>query len=47
VGGAFGPRPRHAPAERLHEALLKERTEDLAVLLVEAAHPKVRALYES
>ncbi|MFH8288874.1 GNAT family N-acetyltransferase [Streptomyces sp. NPDC018059] len=34
-------------AERLHEALLKERKEDLAVLLVDGSHPKVRALYES
>ncbi|WP_164543546.1 GNAT family N-acetyltransferase [Streptomyces mobaraensis] len=34
-------------AARLHEALLKERTEDLAVLLVDVTHPKVQALYES
>jgi GNAT superfamily N-acetyltransferase len=34
-------------SERLHEALLKERTEDLAVLLVDVTHPKVQALYES
>ncbi|WP_010468449.1 GNAT family N-acetyltransferase [Streptomyces sudanensis] len=32
---------------RLHDALLKERTEDLAVLLVDVTHPKVQALYES
>ncbi|MGP2436574.1 GNAT family N-acetyltransferase [Streptomyces sp. JW3] len=32
---------------RLHAALLEERAEDLAVLLVEVGHPKVRALYES
>ncbi len=31
----------------LHEALLKERPEDLAVLLVDVTHPKVQALYES
>ncbi|MFJ5643029.1 GNAT family N-acetyltransferase [Streptomyces sp. NPDC093223] len=34
-------------SRRLHEALLKERTEDLAVLLVDVTHPKVQALYES
>ncbi|MFD7408608.1 GNAT family N-acetyltransferase [Streptomyces sp. NPDC059866] len=34
-------------SERLHEALLKERTEDLAVLLVDVTHPKVQELYES
>ncbi|MET8248225.1 GNAT family N-acetyltransferase [Streptomyces sp. NPDC005202] len=34
-------------SERLHEALLKERTEDLAVLLVDVTHPKVQALYEA
>ena len=34
-------------ADRLHEALLKERTEDLAVLLVDVTHPKVQALYET
>ncbi|MFJ2819222.1 GNAT family N-acetyltransferase [Streptomyces sp. NPDC091279] len=34
-------------ADRLHEALLKERTEDLAVLLVDVTHPKVRELYQS
>jgi len=28
-------------SERLHEALLKERTEDLAVLLVDGNHPRV------
>ncbi|MBG0852235.1 acetyltransferase [Streptomyces spinoverrucosus] len=27
--------------------LLKERTEDLAVLLVDVTHPKVQELYES
>ena len=32
---------------RLHEELLKERKEDLAVLLVDVTHPKVQALYES
>ncbi|MFE9251450.1 GNAT family N-acetyltransferase [Streptomyces sp. NPDC007088] len=32
---------------RLHEALLHERDEHLAVLLVDVAHPKVRALYET
>ncbi|MFK0253217.1 GNAT family N-acetyltransferase [Streptomyces sp. NPDC090445] len=31
----------------LHDALLMERAEDLAVLLVDVAHPKVQALYES
>ncbi|MGW3229394.1 GNAT family N-acetyltransferase [Kitasatospora sp. NPDC001095] len=34
-------------AERLHAALLAERTEALVVLLVDPDHPKVRALYES
>ncbi|MFD5747872.1 GNAT family N-acetyltransferase [Streptomyces sp. NPDC127033] len=34
-------------AGRLHGALLAERDEDLAVLLVDAAHAKVRARYES
>ncbi|MET9669632.1 GNAT family N-acetyltransferase [Streptomyces sp. NPDC006475] len=34
-------------ADRLHEALLKDRTEDLAVLLVDVTHPKVQSLYES
>lgn len=34
-------------AELLHEALLKARTEDLAVLLVDTTHPKVQKLYES
>ncbi|MFF5312936.1 hypothetical protein [Streptomyces massasporeus] len=34
-------------SERLHEALLKERTDDLAVLLVDVNHPKVQVLYES
>ncbi|MFE2509161.1 GNAT family N-acetyltransferase [Streptomyces naganishii] len=34
-------------SDRLHEALLKERTEDVAVLLVDITHPKVEALYAS
>lgn len=34
-------------SEELHEALLSERREDLAVLLVDPTHPKVQALYES
>ncbi|MEU1292132.1 GNAT family N-acetyltransferase [Streptomyces sp. NPDC005840] len=34
-------------SERLHEALLKERGEDLAVLLVDVTHPKVQGLYET
>jgi len=34
-------------SDRLHEALLKERTEDLAVLLVDVTHPKVQDLYET
>ncbi|MFF9706842.1 GNAT family N-acetyltransferase [Streptomyces griseofuscus] len=34
-------------SERLHEALLKERSEDLAVLLVDVTHPKVQDLYET
>lgn len=34
-------------ADRLHEALLKKRPEDLAVLLVDVTHPKVQALYET
>ncbi|MEE4495122.1 MULTISPECIES: GNAT family N-acetyltransferase [unclassified Streptomyces] len=33
-------------ADRLHEALLSRRREDLAVLLVDVTHPKVQALYE-
>ncbi|MEU5326568.1 GNAT family N-acetyltransferase [Streptomyces parvus] len=34
-------------SERLHEALLKERGEDLAVLLVDVTHPKVQDLYKT
>ncbi|MFE6685127.1 GNAT family N-acetyltransferase [Streptomyces sp. NPDC057743] len=34
-------------AQRLHEALLAERPEALAALLVDANHPKVEALYAS
>ncbi|WP_326737064.1 GNAT family N-acetyltransferase [Streptomyces sp. NBC_01022] len=34
-------------SDRLHEALLKTRKEDLAVLLVDVTHPKVQALYET
>jgi GNAT superfamily N-acetyltransferase len=34
-------------SDRLHEALLKERSEDLAVLLVDVTHPKVQELYET
>ncbi|MBM9624651.1 GNAT family N-acetyltransferase [Streptomyces zhihengii] len=34
-------------SDRLHEALLQERSEDLAVLLVDVTHPKVQELYES
>ncbi|GGM20718.1 hypothetical protein GCM10010129_76280 [Streptomyces fumigatiscleroticus] len=34
-------------AEQLHQALLKDRTEDLAVLLVDVTHPKVQELYKS
>ncbi|MFF8649248.1 GNAT family N-acetyltransferase [Streptomyces griseoluteus] len=34
-------------SERLHEALLKERSEDVAVLLVDVTHPKVQDLYET
>ncbi|MFE1465192.1 GNAT family N-acetyltransferase [Streptomyces nigra] len=33
-------------SDRLHEALLEKREEDLAVLLVDVTHPKVQALYE-
>lgn len=40
-------RRKQGISERLHEALLKERTEDLAVLLVDVTHPKVQALYET
>lgn len=32
---------------RLHEELLQERTQHLAVLLVDVTHPKVQAMYES
>lgn len=34
-------------SEQLHWELLKDRVEDLAVLLVDTMHPKVQALYES
>ncbi|WP_282793058.1 GNAT family N-acetyltransferase [Streptomyces sp. CC224B] len=34
-------------ANQLHEELLKERSEDLAVLLVDVTHPKVQKLYET
>ncbi|AUY52307.1 GNAT family N-acetyltransferase [Streptomyces sp. CB01881] len=34
-------------AERLHSALMADRPEALAVLLVDPEHPKVQALYES
>lgn len=34
-------------AERLHTALLEDRPEALAVLLVDPDHPKVEALYEA
>ncbi|MFI7020137.1 GNAT family N-acetyltransferase [Streptomyces sp. NPDC050164] len=34
-------------AERLHAALLEDRPEALAVLLVDPDHPKVEALYEA
>ncbi|MEW1912548.1 GNAT family N-acetyltransferase [Kitasatospora sp. NPDC085895] len=34
-------------ARQLHDHLLRERPEDLAVLLVDTDHPKVQALYES
>jgi GNAT superfamily N-acetyltransferase len=34
-------------SSRLHRALMDPRGEDLAVLLVDATHPKVQALYES
>ncbi|WP_438297806.1 GNAT family N-acetyltransferase [Streptomyces sp. HUAS TT7] len=34
-------------ARRLHDALLAERTEERATLLVDQEHPKVHALYES
>ncbi|QGV80435.1 GNAT family N-acetyltransferase [Streptomyces ficellus] len=34
-------------SHRLHEALLKDRGEELAVLLVDVTHPKVQELYES
>ncbi len=34
-------------AQRLHEALMAERPEALAALLVDSDHPKVAALHES
>lgn len=34
-------------SDLLHGALLKERDEDLAVLLVDVSHPKVQGLYET
>ncbi|MGW8989115.1 N-acetyltransferase family protein [Streptomyces zhihengii] len=34
-------------SDRLHEALLQERSEDLAVLLVDVTHPQVQKLYET
>ena len=33
--------------QQLHDALLEERTEALAVLLVDTTHPRVQRLYES
>lgn len=33
-------------AKRIHDALLRTRTEERATLLVEQAHPRVRARYE-
>ncbi len=33
--------------QQLHEALLEDRTEALAVLLVDTTHPRVQKLYES
>ncbi|MFC8593053.1 N-acetyltransferase [Streptomyces atroolivaceus] len=42
------PRWRKTGAsKRLHEALVEDRPEALAVLLVDARHPKVETLYES
>lgn len=40
---------RAAPghSQRLHNALLQERSEDLATLLVDTTHPKVQSMYES
>jgi GNAT superfamily N-acetyltransferase len=34
-------------SQRLHQALLEQRDEDLAVLLVDVTHPKVQKLYET
>ncbi|MEU5281081.1 GNAT family N-acetyltransferase [Streptomyces asoensis] len=34
-------------SDHLHEALLEERSEDIAVLLVDVTHPKVQELYET
>ncbi|MCX4819464.1 GNAT family N-acetyltransferase [Streptomyces sp. NBC_01142] len=34
-------------SDRLHQALLADVKEDIAVLLVDSAHPKVQARYES
>lgn len=34
-------------SQRLHSALLGERSEDLATLLVDTTHPKVQSMYES
>lgn len=34
-------------ADRLHDALLSEQDEDLAVLLVDVTHPKVQRLYST
>lgn len=34
-------------ADELHSALLQERSENLAVLLVDVTHPKVQGLYET
>ncbi|BDH10526.1 GNAT family N-acetyltransferase [Streptomyces hygroscopicus] len=34
-------------ADELHQALMANRPENLAVLLVDSTHPKVQALYES
>lgn len=34
-------------SQRLHGALLRERSEDMVTLLVDTTHPKVQSMYES
>ncbi|MGW0712547.1 N-acetyltransferase family protein [Streptomyces sp. NPDC002643] len=38
---------RQGHSERLHQALLADREEDLAALLVDVTHPRVQSMYET